>query len=87
MDLGSCSCFWGICGYHVPGLTRLGKMWKPLLASRNANSVEECAIKLATFQTEKGETVSASALRFRVLMSRFDSAVERQPKAVRLGPR
>ena len=28
-----------------------------------ANSVEECAIKLATFQREKGETVSASALR------------------------
>ena len=45
-----------------------------------ANSVEECAIKLATFQTEKGETVSASALRFRALMSRFESAVERHAK-------
>ena len=30
-----------------------------------ANSVEECATKLATFKTEKGETVSASALSFR----------------------
>ena len=38
-----------------------------------SNSVEECAIELATFKTEKGETVSASALRFRVLMSRFES--------------
>ena len=47
-----------------------------------ANSVEECAIKLATFKTEKGETtvVSASALRFRALMSRFESAVERYAK-------
>ena len=45
-----------------------------------ANSVEECAIKLATFQTEKGETVSASTLRFRALMSRFESAVERHAK-------
>ena len=45
-----------------------------------ANSVEECAIKLATIQTEKGETVSASALRFRVLMSLFESAVERHAK-------
>ena len=45
-----------------------------------ANSVVECAIKLATFQTEKGETVSASALRFRALMSRFESAVERHAK-------
>jgi len=45
-----------------------------------ANSVEGCAIKLATFKTEKGETVSASALRFRALMSRFESAVERHAK-------
>ena len=45
-----------------------------------SNSVEECAIKLATFKTEKGETVSASALRFRALMSRFESAVERHAK-------
>ena len=45
-----------------------------------ANSVEECAIKLATFKPEKGETVSASALRFRALMSRFESAVERHAK-------
>ena len=45
-----------------------------------ANSVEECAIKLATFKSDKGETVSASALRFRALMSRFESAVERHAK-------
>ena len=45
-----------------------------------ANSVKGCAIKLATFKTEKGETVSASALRFRALMSRFESAVERHAK-------
>ena len=45
-----------------------------------ANSVEECAIKLATFKTEKGETVSVSALRFRALVSRFESAVERHAK-------
>ena len=37
-----------------------------------ANSVEECAIKSATVQTGKGETVSASTLRFRALMSRFE---------------
>ena len=43
-----------------------------------ANSVD--ATKLATFKTEKGETVSASALRFRALMSRFESAVERHAK-------
>ena len=41
-----------------------------------ANSVEECAIKLATFKSEKGETVSASALRYRALTSRFESTVE-----------
>ena len=35
------------------------------------NRVEECAMKLATNQPEKGETVSASALRFRALMSRL----------------
>ena len=45
-----------------------------------SNSVEECATKLATVKTEKGETVSASALRFRALMSRFESAVERHAK-------
>ena len=45
-----------------------------------SNSVEKCAIKLATFKTEKGETVSASALRFCALMSRFESAVERHAK-------
>ena len=38
------------------------------------------AIKLATFKTEKRETVSASALRFRALMSRSESAVERHAK-------
>ena len=45
-----------------------------------ANSVEESAIKLATFNTEKSETVSASALRFRAFMPRFESAVERHAK-------
>ena len=45
-----------------------------------SNSVEECAIKLATFKTEKGETVSISVPRFRALMSRFESAVERHAK-------
>ena len=45
-----------------------------------ANRVEECAIKLVTFQTEKGETVSASALRFRALVSPFESAVEHHAK-------
>ena len=45
-----------------------------------ANSVAECTIKLATFKAEKGETVSASELRFRALMSRFESAFERHAK-------
>ena len=45
-----------------------------------SNSVEECAIKLATFRTENGETVFASELSFRVLLSRFDMAVERHSK-------
>ena len=45
-----------------------------------ANSVEECAIKSATFKSDKGATVSASALHFRALMSRFESAVERHAK-------
>ena len=44
------------------------------------DSVEECAIKLATFKTEKAETLSVSALRFRALMSRFESAAERHAK-------
>ena len=41
-----------------------------------ANSVEECAIKLATWKSDKDGTVSASALRFRALTSRFESAVD-----------
>ena len=45
-----------------------------------ANSVEECAIKLATLKAEKSETVSASALRFRATVSRFESAVKRHGK-------
>ena len=45
-----------------------------------AKSVEECAIKLPTFQTRKGETVSASALRFRPLMSLLELALEPHAK-------
>ena len=45
-----------------------------------ANSVEARAFKLATFKSEKGETVSASGRRFRALTSRFESAVERHAK-------
>ena len=57
-------------------------LYQQLMSGRidwSAN-VEECAIKLATFKSEKGETVSASALRFRALMSRFESTVERHAK-------
>ena len=41
---------------------------------------EESAIKLATFKTDEAETLSASALRFRALMSRFEPVVERHAK-------
>ena len=52
----------------------------PLLGHPHAReNVAECAIKLhvVTFKSENGETVSVSALRFRALMSRFESAVDR----------
>ena len=52
-------------------------------SSRCHHAREQCRgmrDKISDLKTAKGETVSASALRFRVLMSRFDSAVERHAK-------
>ena len=70
---------------NKPGSFSPPSTWEELkLASLDilmpANSVEECAIKLATFKSDKGEPVSASAVRFRALMPQFESAVERHAK-------
>ncbi|CAN0053989.1 unnamed protein product, partial [Pylaiella littoralis] len=42
-----------------------------------SNSVEECALRLASFKMEKNESVQNYALRFRSLTSRFEASVER----------
>ena len=42
-----------------------------------SNSLEECALRLASSKMEKDETVSNYALRFTSLVTRFERSVER----------